>query len=183
MPDGHLEQLFTLYAEDRFEAFEQIYPLISGGIETYLRRRLHDDESIAEVMQESFLKLHHYRNRYDSKYLAWQWIYVITRSELRAYKNKYKGRLREDEFQEHLSQSEDNSTNTLMKDELETAFEQLDGETRELLRDKFILEHTYDEIAERLGVNSSSLRQKASRVLRALKKTLLNEGEDSDEKK
>ncbi len=180
-----LEELFVRYSQDQLEAFDLIYKEVAPGLERYLRRRLKLDQEVQEVLQQVFLRLHRYRYRYNSKYLAWQWVFVVARSELLAFcRSQAKAAqtlgfedLGADIFSADPSQNSDSVSNTGISGELLQALEQeTDGATWELLQKKYIEEQTYSEIAQALGVSEESLRQKLSRALRRLRKRLRVQG-------
>lgn len=165
---------FLLYGKDDFEAFERLYPQIAPGIERYLKRRLQQDEYRREAFQQIFLKLHQYRHRYDIKYLPWQWIYVIARSQVILSLKKYRLEGLHSEYLDSVSQNANVEANTDDGIDLEAHLLNLDSGTRELLMDKFMDQQSYDEIALRLGVKPASLRQKVSRALKLLRQQSLD---------
>jgi RNA polymerase sigma factor (sigma-70 family) len=173
-----LAQDFLLYGQDDAQAFERIYPQIAPGIEKYLKKRLYNEEQCDDAFQQVFLKLHKYRHRYDIKYLPWQWIYVIARSQVIVSMKKHKNQGLEVEFLDDLSQNEDLEANNIQSDQLHTSLSELDEATRELLMDKFMEQQSYDEIAQRLGVKPASLRQKVSRALKMLRLKAQDKEED-----
>lgn len=169
-----LEDLLLSYARDSEDAFPLIYQKVAPGLERYLRRRLKGDQETLEVMQQVFMRLHQYRVRYDSRYLGWQWIYVIANSELSAFWRSQSRHKRNQVELKEMSQNDELESNTFKevehRDEVELLISDLDEKTRHLLGDKFIDGQTYEEIAARTGKSAQSLRKKISRVLEDLKR-------------
>lgn len=173
-PDTNsIESLFCRYAEDDPAAFEQLYKHLAPGLERYLGRRCGNRDEVAEVMQQVFLRLHQYRRRYNPDYAAWQWVYMIARTELISWHKKKKKHESEHEFSDFLSQTEHSDTKTLMKDELDQAFSDVDPEIRELLELKFMEERSFDEIAQVQGTKAQTLRQRSSRALKSLRERIV----------
>ncbi len=171
--EASLEELFSRYAQDDPEVFPAIYEQIAPGLERYLASRLRSKEAIGEVMQEVFLRLHQYRYRYNSKHLAWQWVFVVARTQLRLCYQKQGVRAQEVEFLPELSQEDSVSTNMDRgRLDLEEVEAQVDPETFLLLKRKYIEEYSYREIAEELGLDEANLRQRLSRSLRRLRQSL-----------
>jgi RNA polymerase sigma-70 factor, ECF subfamily len=164
-----LENLLIRYSRDDAEAFAPLFKAAAPGLERYLRRRLKNPEAREDVLQMIFMQIHHYRHRYDSKYLAWQWLYVIARSELSTYCRRRSVEESTLDFSEHLSQIPDDSPNTEVREHLEELLHDIPDEDKLLLVDKFMEEKTYEEIAEDLGLSSQSLRKRVSRLLKNLK--------------
>jgi RNA polymerase sigma-70 factor, ECF subfamily len=179
-PFDTLAQDLVLYGLDDTEAFNRLYLQIAPGIEHYLKRRLHHEEQVSDAFQQVFLKLHQYRHRYDIKYLPWQWIYVIARSQVIISSKKARLDSRHQEYDDSLSQNEDIEANNIQSDQLHSSLSLVDEATREILMDKFMDQQSYDEIALRLGVKPASLRQKVSRALKFLRLQQHDKG-DNDE--
>ncbi len=76
------EQLMEEYIKGDHMAFEALYVRYQKTVFSYLRKRLPDEQSQGEVFQNTFLKLHRNRDRYQSKYPFIKWLYTIARSEL-----------------------------------------------------------------------------------------------------
>ena len=85
------EELFALYQKGNESAFGQLVmryePLISG----FLHKRLKDDERVRDLTQDTFLRVHRARERYDTGRKFSTWIYTIASNLL---KNEYRNRSR-----------------------------------------------------------------------------------------
>lgn len=71
------EQLMARYAEGDLQAFRQIYARYERRLFNYLLRVSGERETAAELLQDTFLRLHRERKRYRSGSPFRPWIYTI----------------------------------------------------------------------------------------------------------
>src|SRR5688500_12747064 len=67
------EQLFALYQAGNEGAFTQIMQRYEPLIKGFLHKRLKDEERVRDLTQDTFLRVHRARDRYDSarKFSTW----------------------------------------------------------------------------------------------------------------
>lgn len=161
------EDLLLHLAQGELKALDQLYHRHSGRILNYAVRRGLSPERSEDVLQIVFLQLFRKKHLYDSRHRALAWIYVITRSELKDYKNReIKDYL---EFQDSLSQNEVSAPNIESKDEANTLLSKLKPREQEAVKLRYLDELEYSEIAAVLNESESNIRQIVSRSLRSLK--------------
>ncbi|MNL10399.1 RNA polymerase sigma factor SigM [compost metagenome] len=136
-----------------------------------LKRGLAKDRA-EDLLQIVFMQIFRKKHLYSPDHKALAWIYVITRSEMKDYRNReIKDFV---EWEDSLSQTDDNPPilegKVLEgKQETEHLLGQLKPKEQEVLRLKYLEELEYDEIAARLQETESNLRQIVSRSLKFLR--------------
>src|SRR5688500_14395888 len=85
------ELLFQRYQAGDESAFRMIVDRYEPSIKGFLHKRLKDDERVQDLTQDTFLRVHRARDRYDSSRKFSTWIYTIASNLL---KNEYRNRSR-----------------------------------------------------------------------------------------
>lgn len=76
------EELMQLYKGGEYAAFETLYERHSTRVQAFLRRKLHDTALADEVFQDTFMKLHRFRSRYQNGLPFLPWLFTIARNAL-----------------------------------------------------------------------------------------------------
>lgn len=161
------EELLLRLAEGDTEALDYLYLRHSGRVLNYCLRRGLPQERSEDVLQIVFLQLHRKKHLYDPRHSALAWIYVITRSELKDYRNR---ELKEfSQLEDSLSQIEGEAPKIEARDETEVLLGELKPRDQEVMRLRYLEEMEYDEIANLLKESESNIRQIVSRSLRVLR--------------
>ncbi|MBO9668135.1 MAG: sigma-70 family RNA polymerase sigma factor [Bdellovibrio sp.] len=162
------EELLLSLADGEEKALDILYMRHSGRVLSYVLKRGLPKEQADDVLQIVFLQVFRKKHLYDPKHAALAWIYVITRSELKDYKNReIKDFL---EWDDSLSQTVAASPIIESKEESEALLKELKPREQEVLRMRYLDEMEYDEIAERLQESTSNIRQLVSRSLKVLRR-------------
>jgi RNA polymerase sigma factor (sigma-70 family) len=144
----------------------------------YLVKRVRSGAERDDLYQKIWLKFHRSREKWSSDYSLLQWLFVIARSVildgLRSKKRSPDGNLVEDSEKELAAiASEDSSDrdSTQNEYELEEGFSQagLSKEQCEVVRRRVFDEEEYEEIAEKIGKNATSVRKIFSRAIEKLR--------------
>lgn len=161
------EELLMKLAEGERKALDLLFLRHSGKVLAYALKRGLSQDRAEDVLQIVFLQLYRKKHLYDPKHSALAWIYVITRSELKDYRNReIKDFL---EWDESLSQTEAPSPINEEKAEAETLLKDLKPREQEVLRLRYFDEMEYNEIAAVLNESESNIRQIVSRSLKFLR--------------
>lgn len=72
-----LSALMTAYARGDTTAFSPLFALVAPRLHGYFRRSFGASAVAEDLLQTTFLKLHHGRHRYDETREAWPWIYSV----------------------------------------------------------------------------------------------------------
>ncbi|MFS4461083.1 RNA polymerase sigma factor [Bdellovibrio sp. HCB2-146] len=172
LEDHSDEELLNLLADGDPKALDVLYLRHSGRVLSYaLKRGLTRDQS-EDLLQIVFMQVYRKKHLYNAKYSALAWIYVISRSELKDYRNRELKNFAE--LPLDLSQNDDL---TPIKEETEELLGQLKGREQEVIRLRYLDELEYKEIAEVLNESESNIRQIVSRSLKFLKGLSAKKGE------
>ncbi|WP_127716882.1 RNA polymerase sigma factor [Halobacteriovorax sp. HLS] len=169
-PFSHLDdkKLMELYQADESQAFQVLYERHQSKVYTYLYKRLSDTNSINDIFQNTFLKFHKVRFKYDPKYEVLQWIYTITRNEFLDYVKKKK--VETTELQEELLILEEESSEKIDIN-LENA--SLSSNEKKAIDLRYFSDNEFEEISILLNTSSSNVRKIISRGIGKLRKKYL----------
>lgn len=176
------EELFERYQDGDEKAFRIIVDRYEPSIRGFLHKRLKDEERVQDLTQDTFLRVHRARERYDASRKFSTWIYTIASNLL---KNEYRNRSRRRETN-FSDLRRDDGMNGGSSRPIEFESDRPDpekdayrGELREAIRDAidmmeehhrvpFVMreveDRTYEEISEAIGVPVGTVK---SRLFRA----------------
>ncbi|CAN5835472.1 sigma-70 family RNA polymerase sigma factor [soil metagenome] len=175
------EKLFERYQDGDESAFSLIVQRYEPLIKGFLFKRLKDEERLQDLTQDTFLRVHRARDRYDSARKFSTWIYTIASNLL---KNEYRNRSRRREtpFSELRKESQEQASSRPVEfesdvpdpeqiayqGELRTAISETIGRMDEHHRVPFVMREvedlTYEEISAAIGVPVGTVK---SRLFRA----------------
>ena len=180
------ETLFERYQGGDDRAFthlvERYEPLIKG----FLFKRLKDEERVQDLTQDTFLRVHRARERYDTGRKFSTWIYTIASNLL---KNEYRNRSRrrETSFSDLRSEGAEPRPIEFESDtvdperfayrgELRDAIEDAIGRLEDHHRIPFVMreveDRTYEEISEAIGVPVGTVKSRLFRARNAFQALL-----------
>lgn len=161
------EELLLSLADGETKALDILYLRHSGKVLAFAKKRGLSEERADDVLQIVFLQLHRKKHLYDPKHRALAWIFVITRSELKDYRNREIKDFQE--FDDSLSQTEGLTPSLEMKDEARGLLSELRERDQDIVKMRYLDEMEYAEIAQALDESESNIRQIVSRSVRLLK--------------
>ena len=168
LQDRSDEDLLLALADGEEAALDILYSRHSGRVLAFCKKRGLSAEQADDVLQIVFLQVFRKKHLYDPKYKGLAWIYVITRSELKDYRNReIKDFL---EWDDSLSQSTEMDPILESKDESAVLLDELKPREQEILKLRYLDELEYEEIASRLNESTSNIRQIVSRSLKFLRR-------------
>lgn len=156
------------------DAYRRLLETLEPVLRRYLRRRLRDEEAVADIGQDVLLTMHRVRHTYEPERPFEPWFFSIARSRLIDYVRRSK-RVRAHEIgTDVLPESADDQT----APDWQRFLEILDGLPANQ-REAFVMLKvdglSTAEAAERAGIKVSALKVRAHRAYNALKKALLAE--------
>ncbi|MCO5144534.1 MAG: sigma-70 family RNA polymerase sigma factor [Oligoflexia bacterium] len=171
------EELMVMYQSGSEEAFTQLYQRHSKKVYGYLRSRLLSNQEAADLMQETYLKIHKSKHLYNQSFPVLPWVFSITHSVLVDRLRKL-GRIKED-LEQNLEQvSEEIDDVSLDAVELKPYLAQLPEHQQIAITNRYINEKTFEEIAEILNTSPMNVRQLVSRGLKKMKTLVRSRGKD-----
>ena len=168
------EQLMKLYQNGDEEAFKVLYGRHSSKIYGFLKKRLNDNEKVAEVYQEVFIKIHKSKHLYNDSLPALAWIFTISRTVMIDELRRNSKIQTVDNYD--LEKIPEELEKTIPQFELASeALEHLPQQQKAAIEMRYINDQTFEQIAERLKVSPTNARQLISRGIKRLKE-LVSEG-------
>ena len=176
------EELFASYQNGDEKAFTEIMERYEPLIKGFLHKRLKDEERVQDLTQDTFLRVHRARARYDARRKFSTWIYTIASNLL---KNEYRNRARRREtafselrretgpsgatsrpleFESDGPDPERNTYRLELREAITQAIEQMDDHHRIPFVMREVDDRTYEEISEAIGVPVGTVK---SRLFRA----------------
>ncbi|HEX6927418.1 MAG TPA: sigma-70 family RNA polymerase sigma factor [Longimicrobiaceae bacterium] len=183
LPD---EELFELYQEGDHEAFTNLVNRYEPLIKGFLFKRLKDEERVQDLAQDTFLRVHRARERYDSGRKFSTWIYTIASNLL---KNEYRNRSRRREtafsdlraegtaprpveFESDSVDPERFAYRGELREAIEEAIDQLEDHHRIPFVMREVEDRTYEEISEAIGVPVGTVKSRLFRARNAFQALL-----------
>lgn len=175
------EELMAQYQKGDMNSFNLLYLRYEKKIYNYFLRHLRNPERGAELFQETFLKLHRYRNRYDPKLPFRAWIFTIASNTA---KNEFKRVARSKEVLEDEDFDYEAIEDTRIESPERTVErKELSGKIKEALqslpesqREVIVLSKyeglSYAEIAKITDSSVGAVKQKAHRGFASLREKL-----------
>ena len=169
-----IDQLFRGYAEGDARAFSRLYDLVSPKVWGFVIKRVPSRALAEEIFQEAWAKIHRTRESFDPKFPALPWIFTITRSvwldALRRQQSRPEVPVASDALEVLAGAGKVESDRV---NEAKGTWEEIEPglapEERELLDDRYLKEWSFEEIAKKLNVSESGVRQRISRILRRIR--------------
>lgn len=183
LPD---ELLFERYQDGDDQAFTHLVARYEPLIKGFLFKRLKDEERVQDLTQDTFLRVHRARERYDTGRKFSTWIYTIASNLL---KNEYRNRSRRREtaFSDLRSEGEAPRPIEFESDSVDPERLAYRGELREAIEDAigrledhhripFVMreveDRTYEEISEAIGVPVGTVKSRLFRARNAFQSLL-----------
>lgn len=165
------ENLLLALAQGEEEALSIFYQRHSGKVLRFCLKKGFSKESADEILQIVFLQLWRKRAHYSAQYKALAWLYILTKSETKDYRNREKTFARTksipaEEFMTDASQNDDFSP---IKRQEELSWEGLSEVQKDVLTKRFYEDKEFSEIALALGKSESNIRKIISRAFQVLR--------------
>jgi RNA polymerase sigma-70 factor, ECF subfamily len=179
MADEDLFQRYTSGNEDGFRVLMERYqPRIQG----FLRKRLNDEERVADLTQDTFLRIHRARESYDPARKFSTWIHTIANNLLKnEFRNRSRRRetafseLRPDasasgaparpvEFASNAADPSREAYRSELRDAIDAAIEKMDEHHRIPFVMREVEDRTYEEIAEEIGIPVGTVKSRLNRA-------------------
>lgn len=158
------KELMLKYQDGDHMAFDILYSRHKDKVYSYLIKRFHFKNEIADLFQKVFTKFHKSRHLYQEKYEVIPWIYTITKSELLDFIKKRK--IVSVEFQEENHTPIDQIRENQFDIESE---KNLSAKEKHALKERYYSDKDFSEIAKVINTSESNTRKIISRGIRKLR--------------
>jgi len=171
--DRALRALMASYQAGRFEAFDELYPLVAPVVRRFAMGRLRDMGRAEDIVQETFLQMHRARRTYDPAYPLMPWVLAIARHcwlmELRRASRRPTSDVDIEDVP--LSVRSGAESHEARVDVHRALTEVPDGQ-REALVAHHVWGLSFHEIGAQLGITGAAAKLRSSRGMRRLRNLL-----------
>lgn len=163
--------LISLSEGGEEEALKVLYQRHSGKVLGYCLKKGFPKEAAEEIVQIVFMQIWKKRTLYSPQYKALAWLFVLTKSEAKDYRNREKTQLKVKTAwnQEKMLFVSQNDLHSPIHQEQELSLKGLTTLQREALEKRYYEEQEFSEIAKALGKSESNIRKIISRALQILR--------------
>ena len=160
-------------------ALKALYDLLSNNVYALAWQMLGSREDAEEVLQDTFVKLHHSIDRFDPELSSGKaYVYTIARNEARMRLRALRSRpVKAGDYDLHSPAStfanpheRDHETYVLVKGVLE----HLQHEDARLLKASFYEGYSHAELAEQTGLSLGTVKSRIRRALQRLRERLVD---------
>ena len=170
-------QIMQAYIRGEERAFEALFrkyaPVLTGY---FLRRGLHASDA-QDLVQQTFLQLHRSRDQYRAGESVRPWLFTIARNVSRDHGRRRQRRPETfcdlDRYEAPVREVDRGHDDRAHARAL--ALPRLPREPRAVLKEHWFEERSFTEIADRQGAHSGTLRVRAHRACRELRKLLVHQ--------
>lgn len=154
-------------------AFEELYRRHAGKVYGYLRKKTGGEGKADDIFQETLLRLHRNRSKYDPRLPFLPWLFAICRNTLvdSVRQDGLRAKLAE-ELRGLRAGGEPDLWPSSGMDSLRQTYRALSAEERQILTLRYAGSLSFDEIADRLNIEPVNARKISSRTIQKLRRLL-----------
>lgn len=152
------------------DAYRSLLEAVQPLLRSYLKRRLRDEEAVADICQDVLLTMHRVRHTFEPGRAFEPWFYSIARSRFIDHlrRRRRRGDLETDESPETVAEQQSFGWEQFLE-----LLERLPAAQREAFAMLKLEGLSVEEAAGRAGVTPSALKVRAHRAYGALRQALL----------
>lgn len=158
------EELMLAYQLGSAQAFETLYARHRAKVFGYVSKRLSVRAQAEEVFQETFLRVHRFRARYDQTFPFLPWLFTICRNALVDHL-----RIAKRQSVETPEATESISAPLHQGPELVESIGSLPQREAEVINLHFLHGYSFEEVATKLNIQPANARKVSSRALEKLR--------------
>lgn len=160
------------------EAFAEFYRQSVDYLYRYVRGRYFlSKEEVEDVLSEFYIKFRRVLPQYNKEYKFEAFVRTVFKNLL---KDQFKKNTREATYVSEMEYVEDSDPDAMLKkiqwsfelSAIQTAMQELDELSYDLLIMKYVEERTYEEISEACTMQQDAVRKRISRALQKIKQLL-----------
>ena len=165
--------------KDEF-AFAEFYQITVDDFFRYvISHYMLSEAEVSDIISDVYLKIREWIDKYDEKFLFWQFVRSILKNHCKDYFKKKKPLL----FSHIKEEQVDTNTTRYSFDQendvffnfsvdnfiLQQTLITLDQDSQELLHARFVLWYSYEVLSDMFMVSQDTVRQQISRIIKKLK--------------
>lgn len=166
----------SAYVAGDARAFEQLFARLAPRVHAFFLRSFRSQAVADDLLQETFMKVHRARERYDQALRVAPWVFTVA-ARVRLDELRKRLRLPEDADEEALARADEQAPrepppDTDLQDAVRAALEKLPESQRTVIHLHRYEGMTFPEIARVLGTTSGAVKLRAFRGYETLRKEL-----------
>jgi RNA polymerase sigma-70 factor (family 1) len=174
----HVRRLFDLVAEGDEKAFADVFQLYFEPLYRILLRYTKSPSDAEDIVQQAFVRLWEGRHRMKEIDDPAAWLFTITRNEFRDRHRKLRVSQRYRQYLLEVFEEEAGSPEeTMIFKQHEYLLQQAIAGLSDRQREAYLLSReeglTYEDIAQRMGLGRTTVKEHISRAVKAIKAFLL----------
>lgn len=168
------EEIMAMYQNGSEKAFQVLYARHSSKVYGFLKSRIRQNENVADIFQDVFIKIHRSKHLYNKSLPVLPWIFTITKSVMidAVRKNKKSEVTDTADFDKIAADTK----KSFVIEEAASIIQQLPKVQQMAVHLRYVDDKTFEEIAESLNVSSTNVRKIISRGVLRLKQLMNQEG-------
>ncbi len=166
------EELMQKYRIGEMEAFQELHNRHASKVYGFLSSKLSGSSLVDDVFQETFLRLHRFRNKYDSSFPFLPWLFTLCRNAMLDGLRKQQVRDKREvstEIAAELETTESSSELVPQQAALQGYLNSLSEREREVLTLHLEGGYSFKEVGTRLRITPTNARKLSSRAIQKLK--------------
>lgn len=166
------EELMQRYRIGEMEAFQELHNRHAAKVYGFLSKKLSGTSHADDVFQETFLRLHRFRNKYDSSFPFLPWLFTLCRNAMLDKLRKQQVRDKREVSLEETAEANNTGSSSEMVPQqavLQSYLESLSDREREVLTLHLEGGFTFKEVGTRLRITPANARKLSSRAIQKLK--------------
>ena len=173
------ETLMRRYQADDPQAFDELYRRHSARVYGYLRRRAGSPSEADDLLQQTFLRVHRGRDRYDDTLPFLPWLFAIARHvAIDARRKRAPMALAPEDLARVAERSAGSASGAEPAAELHEILALLPVDQRLLLERRFDEGLSFETLAADAGVSEAAVRKRLSRAMSRLRQLWRGEATD-----
>lgn len=169
------EELMLAYVNGDYGAFETLYHRHTNKVFGYLSKKLKNKEMAEDVLQETFLRLHRFRAKYDSSFPFMPWLFTLCRNAM-IDRLRSQASLIEESHEDFATivdtaiAPESQTINDTPAFNIGELPHSLSANEQEVLTLRFGQDFSFDKIAKSLGIRPPAARKISQRAIEKLRR-------------
>ena len=158
---AHAAKGKVIHLRNTARAFEDLFRESYGAVYNYVRYRMAGDDAAEDVVAEAFLRAARAFDRFDPSRAQFStWVITIASNCMRDYWRRARPAVALEEIPENIYSQPDAAEAQASKDQIDRLLAILSSEERNLIVMKYREGYHNVEIAEKLGMNASTVSTK-----------------------
>ena len=171
------EDLMLAYKIGSKEAFNELYSRHAGRVYGYLKNKIMNSARADDIFQDTFLRMHRFRGRYNSSFPFLPWLFTICRNSMIDHLRKEKTQsLAGKASEENTSQLSFDHKPDSARQPLEVYMQGLSEREKKVIHLHFTEGLTFKSVAEKLSLSVENARKLSSRAVGKIRRSVKSDG-------